>query len=135
MLSNIINRFATCAFALTVIACGGNEPATPEQQKELTTVVQTAAGHLKESKRFRELPGPTIADTTGTKGDFYSTSEKELRFLGEGVVATITNDSAEALFTLSVKKDSASSENRDALVQLVREGGKWRGIEAVIIGK
>lgn len=135
MLNTIINVFAACFCAFAIIGCSGNEPATPEQQKDLTAAVETAAGHLKESKQFAALPAPKIPEITGNGGDFYTTPEKELRFLGKGVTAAIRNDSAEVLFSLTIQKDSAATENRDALVRLVRDSGTWRGSQAVIVGK
>lgn len=133
MLNKTINSLAACASALLMIACGGNEPATPEQRKAVITVVETAASHLRESKRFRELPDAKIPEITRSGGDAYATPEKELRLVDSAVTAVVRDNEAEVLFTLTIPKDSGSGERRDALVRLVRDSGAWRGREAVVV--
>lgn len=133
MLNKTINSLAASVSALLLIACGGNEPATPEQRNAVITVVETAANHLRESKRFRELPDAKIPEIPRNGGDAYSTPDKELRLVDSSLTAVVRDKEAEVLFTITIPKDSGSGEQREALVRLVREGGKWRGSEAVVV--
>lgn len=118
--------------AMLTLGCGGDEPATPEQRKDIATAVDSAAAFLVGSKRYGSLADPEIPAVDST-ADVYAASENELRLVADGIAATVRDDSAEVLFTMSVKKDSVTREDRDAFVRLARKDGKWIGSEAYVV--
>lgn len=117
----------------STLACdSSDEPATPAQKENLQELIQSASLHLQESKRFGKLLNPHIP-TVDTGADFYSTKAGALQYIGDSIVATLRNDSAEILFTFSVEKDSATRKQREAFVYMVKDSGKWNGAGAFLV--
>lgn len=117
----------------TTLACGsGEKPATPEQKANLQELVGSASEHLKGSDRFAVLVNPSVP-TLDTAADFYSKENGVLQYIGEKIVATVRNDTAEILFTVMDRPDSTTQVEREAVVYMTHDSGKWTGAGAFII--
>lgn len=122
------------ASLVSLIACSGEEPATPEQKRTLVEIVDAAKEQLPQGKRYRGLPAPELP-AVDTGADFYIIGDNEMRMVHPRTVITKRGDSAEILFTVSVQIDSATRENRDVYVLMARDSGAWRMREHYVVAR
>lgn len=133
MIHGTLAYFSAALLLFTTIACdSGEKPATSAQKADLQALVTSASEHLQGADRFAVLVNPSIP-TLDTAADFYNREDGILQYIGETIVATVRNDTAEILFTVMDSPDSTTRVKREAVVYMTRDSGKWNGAGAFIL--